>query len=478
MISKLFGTDNIMNMLATPSFWYTILIIVGIIVLLYVGIRYWHEGGKYAIIGIFTIGFIVLTGYSAVNLNAYYSARGGIHGVISGIFDTNNVEVVETMNFELKNIELTQVGDTDTYSARINVSEVFNLENKCDYMVYVNDMPCYLVENASDYVKAEYKYSFLDNDFKELELDSLYFNFAFYTNSTSLEIRTLGGSEAVKYWNYYFNKNTFVVRISEVESLEDFNVSIGSGDTSNMCTVTYMYNNEVKGIQVYLKDQTLIPLEFTEEYNAWLYNDKIIDSEFIVNENITLVGEYFNKVEFKDGNKIIYSHLVQDDYFTEIIDNPTRAGYTFIGWSLDGESVVDYKTIKIGSNTTFIALYGYTRTINAKSPDTSGFSATSLAGETSLGVDISNEFYNCFGLKISELKNKDFNIVLYVTLQNNTNYALEIDSFDSWLYPEDCSFLRFDLSENGRLRARYDSSNLVYAFSGLFYSLTIEDITQ
>ena len=182
MLSNLFGTDSFMEMLGTPTFWYTIVLLIGIVALLIACIRYWKQGGKWVIVGIFCLGYSALTIYSGININAYYSAKGGIRGAITGIFQTNEIEYVNTAEYKISNTELIQVGDSDTYSATIIMDEVFALDKDVDYMVYVNEMPCTYVENARDYVLADYKYTFYGENFNVILTYTLSFRFAFYTN--------------------------------------------------------------------------------------------------------------------------------------------------------------------------------------------------------------------------------------------------------------------------------------------------------
>lgn len=357
MFSKLFGTDNFLELLGTPSFWYTLVILIGVIVIFVSCIKYWNKGGKWIVLGLFCVVYTGLTIFSGININAYYSAKGGIYGAITGIFDTNEVEVVSSMEFKLRNMELTQVGESDIYSANIVMNEVFALDKDVEYMVFVNNMPCTFVQNASDYVLADYRYAFYDDNFEVLLEDTLNFRFAFYTNSTSLRVTTNGGAEALKYWHHYFNKNTFVVKILEVESLDDFDISFETGDVSNYCTVSYSVNGEIKNIQVYKKGEILNLLDYAEGYNAWLLNDEVVENGIVLTENFTLVAEKFYNVNFIVDDGSYKSIKVKVGYLTETIENPSKQFYEFTGWSLDKSTIVDINSVLIQEDTTFYAVF-------------------------------------------------------------------------------------------------------------------------
>ena len=360
MFSKLFGTDSFMELLGTPSFWYTMVILVGIIILLVASIKHWSKGGKWILLGLFGVIYTGLTIWSGININQYYSASGGIYGAITGIFDTNEVEVVSSMEFKLSNIELTQVGDSDTYSANIVMNDVFALDKDVEYMVFVNDMPCTFVQNASDYVLADYRYAFYNDNFEIILDDTLNFRFAFYTNSTSLRVTTNGGSEALKYWHHYFNKNTFVVKIAEVKSLDDYFVTFSNGDISNYCVVTYMFNNDVEYVQVYKKGQNLVlPDCDNENYNIWTLNGEQIDSDYVLKENVIILGELkLYEVIFRDTYEEYSKIQVAGPYLSMSIENPQVDGAKFMGWSIDGVTIIkDIYSYKITSDITFYALY-------------------------------------------------------------------------------------------------------------------------
>lgn len=418
MLSWLFGTTDFMTMISTPRFWYTIAILIGLVVLLINCIKHWGNGGGYALLGIFTIGFISLTCFSLVNLNVYYEEKGGIHGAINGIFDTNQIEVVEEMKFKFTYTELVQQGETDKYSATITMPEVFNLEKDLSYMVYVNDMPCYFVENASDYVKANYGYVFYDENENLLMKDTLNFSFAFYTNSTTLKVSTNGGSEAVKYWNYFFNKNIFIVKIVQVDEIEDLNINFGSGDTSNYCVLTYMFENEPLYLQVYKKgSEVILPPCNETKFNVWTLNGSKLQNGFAVNEDLVIQGELSQiVVTFKANNSVYKTVYETGTHLTETISNPKKTGYDFVGWSIDGKNTIDIYNYEMNSDVTYIALFGRYENVGLK--DNQPYMLTFDSCNTSAGylftmtsseaTKFATTFKNKYDINPNELSNLTF----------------------------------------------------------------------
>ena len=166
-------------------------------------------------------------------------------------------------------------------------------------MVYVNNEPCYYVDNSNSnqYVIARYSYTFLDEDLKELCTDTLTFNFAFYTNSTYLSVKTEGGAEAVKYWNYYFNKNVFEVRIEKTDYVFDNEITFGDGDISRFYTIKYYIDEEIYLTTFFDSEKPVIlvsPLEKTGHvFCYWVdeSNNIVEDSSFFTTD-ISLYAVY------------------------------------------------------------------------------------------------------------------------------------------------------------------------------------------
>ena len=100
-MSKMLALFNI-----DTSWIWKVAIIIGVILIIYACIKY-PKGGKWVLFGILIVGYLGVTAYSIVQLNYYYKAEGGIIGQITGIFNTNEVEVVDNLKFDFNNVELT-----------------------------------------------------------------------------------------------------------------------------------------------------------------------------------------------------------------------------------------------------------------------------------------------------------------------------------------------------------------------------------
>ena len=306
-----------------------------------------HENGKIFLGFVAGIAFIVATVYCGVQLNYYYTETGGIYGQIVSLYNPNKVTITNNVSYSFENIVLTQDYD-NIYSARITSDEVLNLvlDENASYGVYVNEMPCSYVEITDDYVIAKYEYAFLGEDMSILMTDTLTFKFAFYTNSTYLVVTTEGGAEAVKYWNYYFNKNVFNVTIDNKGYSYNQDINFGTGDISEYSVVTYYLNDELYLKQVY-QNGNAIKLPF-EDYEYKTSDGAIINSGFVVTSSLSI---YMSPTNFNysvvfdanGGTGVMSNQALVYGVSENLSSNAySKDGYSFVGWSTTPDGEVEY----------------------------------------------------------------------------------------------------------------------------------------
>ncbi len=357
MISKLFGTDSIIDLFSSPAFWIGVAIVVVIIALIVCAFKYPKIGGP-MLLGVTILGFVALTAYCAFNLNAYYSAEGGIRGKITGIFETNKVEVVDNMAFKFENIELKELS-IGTYSASITLDEVLSIDTKNNLGVFVNGMPCDVTSSVhKDYAIAYYVYTFYDENETQILTDTLTLTLAFYENSTTLKISTNGTTEAIKLWHYYFNKNGFVVSIAPFDYVNS-GLTGGNGDVSNYVSVTFVIDGSAY-TEYYLKGSEIllasVPVDENlgipdEKFIGWKLNDKIYTGYYLLTESVTFTAVFEPFVlngEFKVdiGSPILvysFTFSIVDGEFIELVENYTSGGHSvyFVEYS-SGNISFDY----------------------------------------------------------------------------------------------------------------------------------------
>jgi len=95
-------------------------------------------------------------------------------------------------------------------------------------------------------------------------------------------------------------------------------------------------------------------------FNGWKMNGAIVDAlNYKINANTTFVADITYKFDaiFKVDNVSVDSQLVTKNTSPILPKTPIKAGFVFIGWSLDGTEIVDLSNYIITEHTTFIAVF-------------------------------------------------------------------------------------------------------------------------
>lgn len=313
-------------LLFNQSFWYDVLIVVAIIGIIAFCAKY--PNGKVFVFTFLGIGLTVFTAYAGVQLNYYYKASGGVYGYITGLFKPNEV-TVENAEFTFSNMELKQINGKDEYGAYITTDDIVSFENGKAYGLFINKMPAKTTSFSTDYIQAQYSYAFYDNQRELLMQDTLYFNFAFHTNSTNIEIFSKGGSEAVKYWNYWFNKNVFVASIDQVNYVQSGSFNYRDLKlNSDESVVAYYLKDDLQKFEIVKNGSKLSPNITAPDgikITGWKVNGQTIDLEtYTVSSSVNLIADWEDMVfvELRAGAP------GQTDY-TVLGSNYYSAGTTF-----------------------------------------------------------------------------------------------------------------------------------------------------
>ena len=104
MINLILGlfSNPFFDLLKKPVFWIALGIAVVMGFLIFICVKY-PKGGLPVLGVVFALGLVVFDAYCIIQLNLYYNSEGGIHGVLTGIFDTNKVDIVDNLTFEITN---------------------------------------------------------------------------------------------------------------------------------------------------------------------------------------------------------------------------------------------------------------------------------------------------------------------------------------------------------------------------------------
>lgn len=161
------------------------------------------------------VAFLIFSFYAYLQVDKYFSASGGIFGEI-GLIEKPNLVKRTQMKFNFTNLMLTATGEDNVYSLIIENADTLDLSSDFAYYLSINGVPTQTINKEKNYLEANYTYKFYDEN-KNVFVDTLNIKISFYTNSTTIIIKTSGGKKAVEYWDYYFNKNNFVIEINPID---------------------------------------------------------------------------------------------------------------------------------------------------------------------------------------------------------------------------------------------------------------------
>lgn len=393
MISTLLGLFSRSSIFDNPSFWFTLVGIVGVIIVVYLCFKY-PNLGKPVIFTAFGIMVLAIDIYCVIQLNIYYTAEGGIHGYLTGIFETNKVEVVDTLTFKVDNIELLETTE-GVYSASITTDEVLSLDTRANLGVFINGVPCDTTSEVhTDYAIANYPYSFYDQDKDLVCTDTLILNFAFCNNSTYLSLTTKGGTlpveDCVKYWHHYFNKNGFEVKIAPFNNVST-DISYSNGDISNYAVINYYVNDEFYLSDCVPKGETitLVSLELNEFLGWYTQENSLVYESIVLNENINLYAKLADEttprynVTFDVRGKTSTCVFYEGQELTSPEVNVT--GLKFVGWTYDKTYPygVNLSNYDLTEDTTFYAIFRKTYEVN----ETIRYSVDEIINGVSVDLD-------------------------------------------------------------------------------------------
>lgn len=258
-----------------------------------------NELVKSIVLTVLCIGLPLSAGYCGLQLNTYYNAEGGIIGKLTGIYNPNKVNVVEELTYKVDNIELRQVADgSETYSAKIIIDDVFEYDTSKNYVVTVNDSPCFNMKQTDDGMIATYSYNFYNEKYSYLTNSDLTISISFYDTHTYMILQTNDGQTAVDYWNAYFNTHDFVIAFKESAYSKNDSFEYGNGEIpADLFVVDYCVNNEIFVSKLYNAGAT-VDLSITpsnikfDVFQGWSLDGVNAISNLTVFENVTLKAVY------------------------------------------------------------------------------------------------------------------------------------------------------------------------------------------
>ena len=140
---------------------------------------------------------------------------------------------------------------------------------------------------------------------------------------------------------------------------------VNSTASENQSIVQFYFDGSLYNVQVVNNGNTALVSNPTSTdyviFNYWKRNDVQTDpSTTPITEDTTFIADvtYKYDVKFMLDNSTYNSQIVTEgENPTKPATDPTKEGYTFLGWSLNGVDVVDPTTVTVEDDTTFTALF-------------------------------------------------------------------------------------------------------------------------
>ncbi len=145
-------------------------------------------------------------------------------------------------------------------------------------------------------------------------------------------------------------------------------------ETKVIATFNYdgaIYNVQVLAVGGKVNVQTPENTEY-KQFNGWKVEGTIVDlSNYTLTQDTTFEADitYFYDVNFVVDDSIVATQIVQEGQCPTMPTEPTKEGYVFNGWTLDGNTVIDPTITTISANTSFIANWATQYNVQFKNAD-------------------------------------------------------------------------------------------------------------
>ena len=167
-------------------------------------------------------------------------------------------------------------------------------------------------------------------------------------------------------------------KIAELQkSVSYYEQYLATLESGEQVVATFEFDGSVYNVQVVNKN-SLLSVTTPEStaykiFNGWTVDGEAIDlSTYRITQNTKIVADvtYKYEVNFVVEDENYHNVIVLKDSVAPVPTAPTKAGYEFDGWTLDGNSVVDMSRYTITQNTTFTAKFTKLYSVIFKYEDT------------------------------------------------------------------------------------------------------------
>lgn len=202
-------------------------------------------------------------------------------------------------------------------------------------------------------------------------------------------------------------------KIAELQkSITYYEAYISQLESNEQVVATFEFDGSVYNIQIVNKGSKLAvttPNSTTYKiFNGWTVNGETIDlNTYTINTNTKIVADvtYKYDVKFKVGDEIISSQIITKNDCATLPTNPTKSGYEFDGWSINGVDVINNISSKqVSENTTYIAVFTKLHTVTFVYENETKSTQTIRNGSFASSVNVKNTEYKVFnGWKVNDI---------------------------------------------------------------------------
>lgn len=424
--------------------------------------------------------------------------------LISGYRD-NITELNDTIS-KLNSQVIALTNSNKDYSTQISGlnTQKENLQSQVDNLTSIKESNEETIEDLSGQIKTlNNKVSELTNDKENNEKEITELNKQVDTLTTlceqlrktnSLNLETINNLNdqiallnsqisdfTLQIQNNSSNVSSLTSKIAELEkSVAYYEQYIQNLESGEQCVVTFEFNGSVYNIQVVNKNSlvTVVDPESTEFiiFNYWTVGGEKIDLKdyrIISNTRIIANVTYKYKVEFKVDNDTHNSQIIVKNGHPSVPDVPSKAGYEFDGWTLNGVDVVNVPDQEITQDTIFFAKFTQLHTVTFS---VEGDEQTKQVrnGECVEPIEVESTDYKVFnGWKLDN------------TIVNLTTYKITADVtfVADFTYKYDVKFMVDDTEHDTQIIAHGSYANIPalpqkdgYEFAG--WTLNGEDVVN
>ena len=204
--------------------------------------------------------------------------------------------------------------------------------------------------------------------------------------------------------------NSLNSQIDELEQTiayyENFVSQFEAGDK---VIATFEFNGSVYDVQILDKNSTITIEDPTStdylQFNYWTVDGEQVDlSSYTITQSTTFVANVTRKydVKFMVDSQVHNSQIIVENGFATLPENPTKEGYEFDGWSINGIDIVsNITTTQVTSNVTYKAVFTQIHRVTFVSDGQVKSTQSVRNGEYATNVDIESTAYKVFnGWKI------------------------------------------------------------------------------